>query len=277
MKIALTLLCRNEADIIRHNIEFHLRHGVDFIIVTDNASDDSTEQIVRDYVRRGNVELIHQPDHTHDQAIWVTAMARRAASRGADWVINCDADEFWWSGDLRASLAAVPDSVVALEVPRHNFPSVRQGPNDFAERMIYRDAPSLNSLGAPLPPKVVHRASPDVTVEDGNHRARLPGRELETRLSDTIEILHFPMRNFEQFRNKIVLGTKALERNTRIGPEIGATWRYHYYQLYKKGLLFEYFCESELTDQKIRQRLRDGTLIADTRLRDFFALALVPA
>ena len=279
MKIFLTLLCRNEADIIRHIIEFHLSHGVDFIIVTDNASEDDTPKIVQDYVRCGRVELIHEPRLTHDQSIWVSAMARRAALRGADWVINADADEFWWSAgcNLRTSLSAVPSSVFALTVQRHNFAPVRCEPSDFADRMIYRDSLSLNSFGAPLPPKVVHRADAEVTVEDGNHAVWSSGRKIEAPPTEAIEILHFPVRGFEQFRRKIILGTEALERNSRIHPDVGATWRHHYYQHYKKALLLDYYRAIELTEDKIEQRIRDGSLIPDTRLRDFVALARVSA
>ena len=39
MKIVMTLLVRDEQDIIRENIEFHLSQGIDYFIATDNISD----------------------------------------------------------------------------------------------------------------------------------------------------------------------------------------------------------------------------------------------
>ena len=39
MKLVMTLLVRNEVDVIRANLEYHLAQGVDFVIVTDHGSD----------------------------------------------------------------------------------------------------------------------------------------------------------------------------------------------------------------------------------------------
>ena len=95
MKLVMTLLVRDEADILRLNLEHHLAQGIDHFIVTDNRSVDATPVILKEYSSRGLVSLIHEPSETYDQALWVTRMAEQAASDGADWVIHADADEFW--------------------------------------------------------------------------------------------------------------------------------------------------------------------------------------
>ena len=38
MKLVLTVLARDEADIIDAQIAFHLNAGVDFVVATDNSS-----------------------------------------------------------------------------------------------------------------------------------------------------------------------------------------------------------------------------------------------
>ena len=106
MMLVLTLLCRDEADILESMLRFHLAQGVDRIIATDNGSVDGSLEILQRFERRGQLTLLEESEHTHDQAVWVTRMARMAAAMGADWVINSDADEFWWphQGDLKTSL-----------------------------------------------------------------------------------------------------------------------------------------------------------------------------
>ena len=47
MKVVMTLLVRDEEDILRENIDFHLKQGVDHFIVTDNLSLDSTSEVVK--------------------------------------------------------------------------------------------------------------------------------------------------------------------------------------------------------------------------------------
>jgi Glycosyltransferase family 92 len=71
----MTLLVRDEADIVSSHIEFHLHHGVDFVVATDNLSVDATPEILQRYERQGVLHYIHQPDDDYAQDRWVTHMA----------------------------------------------------------------------------------------------------------------------------------------------------------------------------------------------------------
>ncbi len=88
-------------------------------------------------------------------------MARIAAvEHGADWVINNDADEFWWPqiGSLRDVFAAIPPEYGQVEVRRCNFLPRPPDGQPFFRRMVYREAMSLNPSALPLESKVAHRA-----------------------------------------------------------------------------------------------------------------------
>src|SRR5690349_438000 len=110
MKIVMTLLVRDEEDILARNIEYHRAQGVDFFIIMDNLSVDATPDIAREYVAKGLALYIPQDEDDYSQSEWVTGMARMAYEKyGADWVINNDADEFWWpvSGSLKDAFGRI--------------------------------------------------------------------------------------------------------------------------------------------------------------------------
>ena len=96
MKLVMTLLVRDEEDIVRENLDFHLAQGVDQVIVTDNGSEDATAEILREYESQGVLRLLFEASDDYSQGRWVTRMAGWRPPSGADWVINNDADEFWW-------------------------------------------------------------------------------------------------------------------------------------------------------------------------------------
>ncbi|HUD85450.1 MAG TPA: glycosyltransferase family 2 protein [Xanthobacteraceae bacterium] len=269
MKLIMTLLVRDEDDIIASNIDFHLDRGVDFIIATDNLSVDGTTDILRSYERKGLLHYIHQSDDDFSQGQWVTHMARLACvDYGADWVINNDADEFWWPGqdDLKGVLNAMPPSCDAVNARRVNFlPRPTVEGDFFADTMTVRERQSRNALGQPLPDKVCHRAYSDIEVEQGNHGMHRRGRSVAAE-PGAITVLHFPMRSYPQFANKIAKGGAAYERNTHLPIELGATWRY-LYGLYRRGELEAYYRASVADQEAIERGLKDGHLVRDERVR----------
>lgn len=276
-KVILTLLCRNEADIIAANIEFHLSCGVDFIIVTDNASNDGTTDILHSYEKRNLLRLLHQPELTHDQATWVTRMACLATrEHAAEWLIHADADEFWYpvEGSLPEALGAVPDHVTALAVGRTNFlPPLAGSPESlpFFQRQLLREVHSVNSLGKPLPTKICHRSHSEMQVDDGNHRVRCGGKPVKPLATDRVEILHFPVRSLAQLERKISAGAQALERNNRIDLSVGSTWRHLYQVLQRDGSLAGYYTSLTRTPEQIEADLASGALIEDCRLQERLA------
>jgi hypothetical protein len=118
---------------------------------------------------------------------------------------------------------------------------------------------------SPLPPKVAHRADPDVRVLQGNHEVegpRLTGSAVD---DGRIEILHCPVRSYTQFANKIAKGGAAYERNTELPKEVGHQWR-RLRALQEAGTFDEEWQKLLLTDDEIAAGLADGTLVEDDRL-----------
>jgi hypothetical protein len=264
MKLVMTLLVRDEEDIVADNLDFHLAQGVDEVIVTDNGSVDGTLEILRAYEARGLVRIIVEPTDDYSQGRWVTRMARMAATEHkADWVINNDADEFWWprAGTLRTLFEGLGGDVGAVVGHRTNFVPRPEDDRPYWERMTLRERESLNPVGKSLPPKLAHRAHPEIVVVQGNHRIK--GPDVGSELDDgSIEILHFPMRSYAQFENKIVKGGRAYARNKELPEKTGRTWR-RLYETWEQGGLPAHY-EASVVAEAARQ-----DLLEDTRLRDY--------
>jgi hypothetical protein len=276
MKLVMTLMVRNEADIIDTQIAFHLAAGVDFIIATDHDSSDETTAILESYEQRGVLHLIRVSSATKRKSERVTRMARSAAADfGADWVINSDADEFWWpsGGNLKEVLAHIPDRYgVVRTFVRPFLP--RPGEDQFVERMTVRLAPSA-PINNPFGPfrvnvRLIHRAASDIVVGGGNASVRSQFLPLRGLLPT--EVFHYPIRSFGQFKRKFLTHYETSSGERRRGEHVRA------YAALQAGTLDELYDELVVDDLRVERGLEAGSLAIDTRMRDALrALAVAPS
>ena len=269
MKLVMTLLVRDEADIVDAQIAFHLDSGVDFVVATDNRSQDETTEILERYARDGVLHLIREPGDDLRQSEWVTRMARLAATDfGADWVLNADADEFWLArgGSLKDVLAVVPGRFGVVRGAWRNFVPRPDDDRFFAERMTARlCTPSFHPHPLSTHFKSAHRGHAGVRIGRGNHEAFADGGLVSLRGWYPIEILHFPVRSYEHCLRKYVTQFVALERNAEKGiPGHMA----EAYEAYRAGELDAFYAPLVVDDDALERGLADGTYAIDTRLRD---------
>ena len=273
MRIVLTLLVRDEIDIVESCLDYHFAEGVDHIIVTDNGSRDGTAGILSDYRARGSVTVLNEPPSDFSQHRWVTRMARMAhAEFGADWVINADADEafVWRHGSLRESLQRIPADVDTLIVDRTDFvPFPRPEAQSPLLEMIYRKAVSLNLAGRPLPPKIVHRGVPDVVVAQGNHRVQSGHFSGAERPCD-IEVFHYPIRSLRQFESKVLNAGSGYARNLELPATQGFHKRRWYGQLLAGELEQEFQERMFFDSNRLADALERGELLVDRTVADRF-------
>jgi hypothetical protein len=261
VKIVMTLLARNEEDILDAHLSFHRAAGVDLVLAIDNDSDDSTPDILAAHARDGFVDVTQETGDLQ-QADWVTKLARRAATEfGADWVINADADEFYWprGGTLKDVFSAVPARYGGVRGMLRNFAPRPESGKSFAERMIVRVCNPGADDNSPYSPrfKAMHRGASDVEVLPGSNRVL--GRRLDPLPGwYPIDVLHFPIRSLEHFTEKYLRWWALL--GTRFSEAV--------HEAHSRGALREFYGSHVVDDEGLARGVADGTLAVDTRLRD---------
>jgi len=276
MRLALTLMVRDEADIVGAMLQHHAEQGVDVFVITDNGSADGTVEIIEEFARDHDVDLRHDPEHKKQQSRVVSGMARDAATRHhADWVINADADEFWMPIDraLRIhdaveqydpEIGAFPVSVVDM-----TGPPARSGTG--LDRLVYRDVRPLEmlfrvGLHDHSTFDTMHVADPDVTVLHGNHFVSTPSRG-RPPAELALEVLHLPWRSWEQFERKVRNAGLAFAAN----PELKPSPNHHGLRDYRRllaGTLEETYIIRHPDDEQIADGIARGWFTEDRVLAD---------
>ena len=270
MTLVMTLLARDEIDIVDSWLAFHLNAGADLVIATDNRSQDGTTEVLERYARTGQVRLIREPGDDLRQDEWVTRMARLAATEyGADWVINSDADEFWWprGASLAEVLAAVPPRYGTVGAFLRVF-CPRPGEERFADRMTVRFSAlaPINDPASLYKPirKILHRGHPEIQVTRGNH-ALIDSPFAPLRGWFPIECFHFPLRSEAQCAHKAMLQGEAFSKHIARPP---TAYHADMFSALRSGRIGEYYEALVVSDEELERGVAEGRLVIDTRLRE---------
>lgn len=270
-RLIMTLLVKNEEDMLEENLIFHKAMGVDGFIITDNNSSDRTPEIIRKYKEKGwIVEAIEEKATDYQQKKWVDRMIWKAKSvYKADWVINADADEIWYapSGDLKTELVSSRANVLTCEMkcvyPEEGKPFWQWGQTVEVVNDLERYNLSRYSLFARQNKKVIHRTAGYIQISMGNHKVTMFPKKVA---KSNIRIYHYNIRGKKPFLEKMINGGKQLEQNPK--KHGGRHWRY-YYQLYKEGLL-EAEYDKVIGTASFDQLKLDGFIRTDTTIPEWF-------
>jgi hypothetical protein len=270
MRLVMTLVLRDNIDVVEANIRYHLAQGVDFFLATDHGSRDGTSDVLERYERRGVLRLFRGEHPELMQNLWATRMARLAATEHeADWVINNDADELWFpkEGTLKDVFGRVPDAYGLLISPRTNFAARPDDGRHCFERMTLREVESINAIGERLYPKTAHRASAEIEIGFGCHVARGPGLE-PVPFGDPIHVFHYPLRSYAQFARRIENVGSALRGDPDRDVKATPAWRLGYRHLLA-GTLGEFYEGHVVGEEAARAGIEEGRLVVDRRVAEF--------
>jgi hypothetical protein len=186
MTIVMTLRVReDDADALPRQLLFHLRAGVDAIVIGGDLGGVVSEE---------RVHVVQGATPTELAAFAVDEL-------GAEWLLVADAGEFWWPRGARFDelLGSVPPTYATVQAIERPFVPVAEGDEDFAERMLYRasaHAPFGGADGAWRPARrLVCRAGVEIDADAAQAVGRGDSKLRPFRGWYPLEVLSFPERS----------------------------------------------------------------------------------
>lgn len=273
VKLGMTLLVKNEADIIELNVNHHINQGVDIIVALDDNSTDRTSVILRNLADKGLLHLVDYPKTKYDHSGLVNYLGSISANKyKADLLFHCDADELWVSstGNLKQEMIDRP-FVTGLYVPMINVllkedNGHEQFPNDAIYHVVKpmkikndSDKSMIDFYLKEYPAKVLYTLKNGyLRVTRGNHEIISNNNKKAIMVkSKNLTVFHFPLRNKQQFYDKVLKAKHSIKKDK---PEGETSWHWkawieeldvgNFNKLYK-GLILSERSAKKLINKKI--------------------------
>lgn len=273
IKLIMTLVVKDEQDILEKNIRFHKEMGVDGFIVVNHKSTDKTAEILEKLQKEGIVlDILYKDSKTHLHHKWVNEMVHLAKHKyKADWVINADADEFYYSKDLNLKKSIYKysklginalwiDSTMVFPSDVENFYENKywdvKHPTPFeCEKLNIQEDEKFEYFQRQIVcPKVIHSTKGFISVADGNHQVEMFG--LKQVPTAEIILYHYHVRSYKGFEDKV----KRWMESIKYIPKYQCTRARQMIKLYEQGKLREKF--DYLYGEETKKTLIDMGLVA---------------
>lgn len=275
-------MVRNEVDVIRANVLYHLSIGFDRLLIVDNGSTDGTRRALRRLSKDPRVRWTRDRGPFRQGDVF-TELAREAYREGADWVAPVDADDFWHARGVPLRGILEETKATALRVRHIDFIQRREQlysspqallhmtrrvsqPVDRARVPELLASQKLSYVETARLPKLISRSSEAIKIVKGAHTLR--GIEGPIEDTDRILLLHAPLRSLAHLE----LRASSADRRFGTGAALGPGWHARRWQKLKR--------ESGLEREWAANSYADGCLdvygvphetIFDPTLRDAVA------
>jgi len=247
MCLSMVILVKNEEDIIKENISFHSKIGVDNFVIMDNNSTDNTRDILNELQKDYEITIIDEKGD-YQQSKFMTKLAKIAKKKyKPDWIINSDADEFWLPKNNSGLKENLNFNGSILFVQRSNM-ILYKGLDNWKEseyrvkNQILNREDGINLFLTKLGRKVIINPYGYYKTNSGNHSAEHIAFWKKKEI-DNIHIYHYPIRNYKQFENNIKNRYELLKRGAKMGSHY-KRWA----KIYQEGKLEYEFYNNLLID-----------------------------
>jgi hypothetical protein len=261
-RLVMTILVKNELDIIEANIRTHASLGVDAFVVMDNDSNDGTRELLSKLQNEFEIIIIDEKG-TYNQAKWMKQLAYVAKNQlKADWVINNDADEFWLPQNelnLKENLSFKGDVLtcerfnVLLDevcIKSGNFFDAKYVASNplYATRHNQVHDNNLSMSLIKTNPKTIINPHGLIFLRGGNHKALhianfkdyLKSGYDKIKYFSNIAVFHYPIRSYEAFQANIKHRKQMLDSGKKVS--MGVPYK-RWIRLFNEGKLQEEFNE----------------------------------